>query len=206
MQTELWLSSDRLISPYIDDESLVAGLRCGDERITEYVVHHYAPALYRFAYYQLQDTALAEDIVSEVFARMIEKIDRFVLCQAPFRAWLFRITRNLIADHFRAHKRTTQISLEHWLDTEPEKEPGALDRSMDRVLDRDHLLSGLVTLTGEQREVILLHIIEGWELPEIAKLLDRSVASVKGLYYRGIESLRRVLVQGNKLSDSGEGK
>ena len=197
MQSELWLVSDtpdRADMVDMGDEALVAGLKRGDRQATQCAVHHYAPALYRFAYYQLQDPQLAEDIVSEVMVRMIENIDRFVLCQAPFRAWLFRIARNLISDQHRACKRRPQVSLERWLDAEPEKEPGECDLGFDTILDREELRSGLLTLTGEQREVILLHVIEDWELPEVARLLDRSLASVKGLYYRGIESLRSALL------------
>jgi RNA polymerase sigma-70 factor, ECF subfamily len=179
----------------LDDHCLVEGLRRGDPRITEYVVHRFAPALYRFTYYQVQDAMLAEDIVSEVMARMIENVERFVLRRAPFRAWLFRIARNLIADHYRTHKRCSSTSLEEWLDTNPDREPGCSDVLMEIVIDRDRLRRGLLLLTCEQREVILLHLVEGWELPEIARLLDRSLASVKGLYYRGIESLRRALEQ-----------
>lgn len=193
MQSELWLVSDSPDRASMNDEALVMGLKRGDASATEYAVLHYAPALYRFVYYQLNDPLLAEDIVSEVMVRMIENIDRFVVCQAPFRAWLFRIARNLISDQHRVHKRCPQVSLEQWLDAEPEREPGECDFRLDTLLDQDQLRVGLITLTGEQREVILLHVIEGWELPEVARLLDRSLASVKGLYYRGIESLRRAL-------------
>ena len=176
-----------------DDRCLVEGLRRGDSRVTAYVVAQFAPALYRFTYYQVRDAQLAEDIVSEVMVRMIEHVERFVLHQAPFRAWLFRIARNLIADHYRTRKRRASTSLEEWLDTNREREPGCSDAHIDIMLDRDRLRAGLLLLTCEQREVILLHVVEGWELPEIARLLDRSLASVKGLYYRGIESLRRGL-------------
>ena len=198
MQPELRLVSteyDPDLSDW-DDRCLVEGLRRGDSRVTAYVVDRFAPALYRFTYYQLQDAQVAEDIVSEVMARMIEHIERFVLHQAPFRAWLFRIARNLIADHYRTRKRRASTSLEEWLDTNREREPGCSDAHIDIMLDRDRLRTGLLLLTREQREVILLHVVEGWELPEIARLLDRSLASVKGLYYRGIESLRRGLERG----------
>src|SRR5438045_998431 len=66
----------------MDDASLVAGLQRGDADAVEYVIQYCAPALYRFAYYQLQDTIIAEDVVSEVMVRMIKRIDTFVLEQA----------------------------------------------------------------------------------------------------------------------------
>jgi RNA polymerase sigma-70 factor (ECF subfamily) len=184
----------------MEDEDLVAGLQRGDARAVEYLVQQYAPALYRFAYYQLQDASLAEDLVSDVMVRVIGRVGGFVLAQeeqATFQAWLFRIARNLIADHYRARKRRPQLSLEAILDAEPGLEPGRYDSRLEDLLDREQLRAGLETLTDEQREVIVLHVIEGWELPQVARLLDRSLPSVKSLYYRGVQSLRRTLSRGD---------
>ncbi len=180
----------------MDDRALVTGLQCGDVGAVEYVVHLHAPALYRYAYHHFQDAMLAEDLVSEVMARMIGGIDRFVLESTPFEAWLFRIARNLIADHYRLRKRRPQVSYEQWLDSDPAAEPGGHDAGIDVLGDREELLAGLATLTEEQRQVILLHVMEGWDMPQVARMLDRTVPSVKSLYYRGIESLRRALAHG----------
>lgn len=179
----------------MDDATLVAGLQRGESQAVEYVVQHYAPALYRYAYYQVQDAMLAEDVVAEVLVRMMGKVDRYVLESTPFEAWLFRIARNLIADHYRTRKRRPQVSYEQWMATEPGAEPGADDRGIDVFPDREELQTGLAALTTEQRQVILLHVIEGWELPQVAKLLDRSLPSVKSLYYRGVQALRRALTR-----------
>ncbi len=180
----------------MDDATLVTGLQRGDAYAVEYLVQEYAPALYRFAYYQMQDTPAAEDLVAEVMARVIERVDGFKLEQATFQAWVFRITRNLIADYYRSRKRKPQLSLDAMLAAEPEKEPRRNDPEIGKILDRDQLSVGLTALTDEQREVILLHIMEGWELPQVARLLDRTIPSVKSLYYRGIQSLRRALAHG----------
>lgn len=50
----------------MDGETLVTGLQHGDPRSLEYAVQHCAPALYRFAYFQLGDAATAEDLVSGI--------------------------------------------------------------------------------------------------------------------------------------------
>ena len=71
LQDQLWSLNCNLGLQYMDDAELVAGLRRGDAHAVEYVVRQYAPALYRFAYYQLQDAMLAEDLVSEVMVRMM---------------------------------------------------------------------------------------------------------------------------------------
>src|SRR5438094_413131 len=77
------------------------------------------------------------------------------------------------------------------------------DASLVAGLQRgDAVAVGLAALTDEQRQVILLHVVEGWELPQVAELLDRSVASVKSAYYRGIQSLRRALARHADPEDS----
>jgi RNA polymerase sigma-70 factor (ECF subfamily) len=197
LQGQLWSLNYNLSLAYMDDANLVEGLQRGDPQAVEYVVRQYSPSLYRFIYYQLQDAMLAEDLVSEVMVRVIENVDRFVLGRATFQAWLFRIARNLVADQYRARKRRPQTSLEGLLEAEPGYEPGEPDRQIEVLLDREQLVAGLSAITDEQRQVILLHVIEGWELPQVAELLDRSLASVKGLYYRGVQSLYRALTAGN---------
>lgn len=190
-----WSSNYDIASSCIDDATLVTGLQRGDAQAIEYVVQQYASALYRFAYYQLQDAALAEDLVADVMVRMIGGVDAFRLEQGTFQSWLFRIARNLVADHYRARKRRPEISLEQWLEADPASEPGGHDAQMDLLPDQQQLEAGMATLTDEQRQVILLHVVEGWELPQVAELLGRSVPSVKSLYYRGIHSLRRALMR-----------
>ena len=176
-----------------DDVALVAGLRGGDPRAVEQMVAQYSPVLYRFAYYQLQDAMLAEDLVAEVFVRVVEKVDGYVQGSTPFQAWLFRIARNLITDHYRSVKRRPQVSFEQWLAAEPGAEPGRCDSAIDDLPLREELQAGLRVLTEEQRQVIILHAIEGWDMPQVAQILGRSLPSVKSLYYRGIDSLRRAL-------------
>ena len=178
----------------MDDIALLAGLKRGDSEAVEYVVQHYAPALYRFAFYQLHNSAYAEDLVADVLARMVRHIGSFKVGQASFQAWLFRIARNLIIDHHRAQNRHPHVSLEERLDAEPASEPGTYDPRIEALLDREQLREALEMVTGEQRQVILLHIIEGWDLPDVALMLERTLPSVKGLYYRGMEALRRALV------------
>jgi RNA polymerase sigma-70 factor (ECF subfamily) len=193
-----WNSDSR----FMDDAALVAGLQHGDARAVEYVVQRYAPALFRYAYYQLQDAMLAEDLAAEVMTRMIGSIDRFVVGTTPFESWLFRIVRNLIVDEYRVRKRRPQVSFEQWLTEEPDLEPGAHDSRIAALPDHEELRAGLATLTDEQRQVVLLHVVEGWELPQVAQLLDRSVPSVKSLYYRGVQSLRRALTRGGDTKGS----
>jgi len=193
LQNPAWTLAFPASGVYPDDAVLVAGLQRGETWAVEHVMQRYVPALYRFVYYRVQDAMLAEDLVSEVLTRMLAKVGGYVQGGTPFEAWLYRITRNLIADHYRVRKRRPQISFEEWLTSEPGKEPGTPEAGIEALPDRALLQAGLAGLTPEQRQVILLHIVEGWELPEVGRMLGRSLPSVKSLYYRGVHSLRRIL-------------
>ncbi len=94
------------------DAGLIAALQARDEGAIAYAVETYAPKLYRFAVYQLGDAAAAEDLVSEVITRMLEKIDSLRYTGAPFQAWLFSIARNLVTDSYRRKNRAQILSLD----------------------------------------------------------------------------------------------
>ena len=142
----------RMQQECMDDIELVAGLQLGESEAVKYLVQEYAPALFRFAYYQMQDASSAEDVVAEVMVRVIASIGSFKHQQATFQAWVFRIARNLIADHFRASKRRPQISLDEWLETEPENEPGRDEPELELFLDREKLKAGYAEITQDLDE------------------------------------------------------
>jgi RNA polymerase sigma-70 factor (ECF subfamily) len=178
-----------------NDETLVAGLKKRDGPAVEFAVETYAPRLYRYAVYQLGDTAAAEDLVSEVVTRMLEKIDGYTYTGAPFQAWLFQIARNLVTDSYRQRARAQGVSLEVWLEGGEGYDLGANDTRIESLADQDTLLRVLAQLTDEQRQVITLRLIEGWQPAEIAELLGRSIDSVKSLQYRAIQAMRRCVEQ-----------
>jgi len=164
-----------------DDETLVAGLKRRDSGAVQFAVETYAPKLYRFAIYQLGDVTAAEDVVSEVVTRMLEKIDGYKQAGAPFQAWLFTIARNLITDMHRRKKKAPEISFDAPADLSEANEMGALDERLESLADRDALLRAMNVLTYEQRQIVTLRLVEGWQPPEIARFLGRSINSVKSL-------------------------
>src|SRR3990172_13082101 len=68
-----------------------------------------ADRVYRFALFRVSDVQTAEDLTSQVFLKDWENLNRFQLRGAPFSAWLFRIARNTIIDHYRTRKETLPL-------------------------------------------------------------------------------------------------
>jgi RNA polymerase sigma-70 factor (ECF subfamily) len=178
-----------------------------DELLTQY-----ADRLYKYAYYHSGDHHLAEDIVSETFTRVIEKIDSYVQRDVPFKAWLFRIAHNLLVDHFRKRKRYNSVSLDavDWENGPGVANPGdwgAADGGdmVDQLAEREELQRSITLLPEDQRTVFILRFVQGFELEQVATMLDKSLVSIKSLQYRAVRNLRRYLGDKNVRAEDATG-
>jgi RNA polymerase sigma-70 factor (ECF subfamily) len=176
-----------------DDESLVAGLKERNSLAVQYAVETYAPRLYRYAIYQLGEHTAAEDLAAETITRMLEKIDQYRHTGAPFQSWLFSIARNLVRDSYRRRKGAEIISLDASMESAELQDLGSTDATIERVPEKDALARIMANLTEEQRQILILRIVEGWQPQEIADLLGRSIDSVKSMQYRALQAMKKQL-------------
>jgi RNA polymerase sigma-70 factor (ECF subfamily) len=145
----------------------------------------YFREMYSFAYVRTGDTHLAEEIASEVFAAAARGISRYRDTGAPIGAWLYRIARNITADHVDRRARRPQVSLDA-----VELETESMARGIENATD---LARSVAQLTPEQQEVIALRFYNDCSLQEAAAALGKSVGAVKLLQHRALAALRRQL-------------
>jgi RNA polymerase sigma-70 factor (ECF subfamily) len=145
----------------------------------------YFRKLYRFAYARTGDPDAAEEIASETMAAAAQGIGRYRDTGAPIGAWLYRITRNITADHLERRRRRPQASLEAVEVESPSWAPG--------VEDSTDIARGLAKLTREQQEVIALRFYNDCSLAEAAEAMGKSVNAVKVLQHRALAALKRQL-------------
>jgi RNA polymerase sigma-70 factor (ECF subfamily) len=173
---------------------LVQRAQALDESALADLYSTYYPRIYNYGFLQLGDIQAAEDLASEVMLKVLESITKYRFRGTPFSAWVFRIARNKLIDLHRRRKRHGEVDL-----TEPlaaaQISPEVL---AERALDRGQLHLALKYLTDEQRQVIVLKFIEGFDNASIARILRRSDGAVKSLQHRALNSLRRIM--------SGEGR
>lgn len=167
---------------------LVQRLRALDPAAIQSVYCEYADPLYRFALYQTGEPAVAEDLVAEVFLRFIESAPSFEYRGRPVAAWLFRTARNLLVDHHRRRGRRPTVDLDP--EVPAQDDPAA---SAEQGLSVAEVVAALDGLTAEQREVIALRFLEGFDTPYVAALLGKTEGSVKALQHRALAALRRAL-------------
>ena len=172
-----------------DEAQLIQQAQRGDPAAFAEIYDRHQPAIYRYIYYRVGDVATAEDLTSEVFVRLVERIDRFTYRGRPLLAWLYTIARNLITDHRRRAGQALLLPLNERLVAAE----GDLEEAAERGLARRRLAAALPQLTEDQRQVIVLKFIEGLNNAEAAHILGKPVSAVKSLQHRALAALRRVL-------------
>lgn len=166
--------------------TLIGRLRQGDNQAGALLDTLYRTRLLRFCQGYLGDREEAQDVVQEVFCRVLTS----AAIPESFRAWVYQITRNRCLDLLRVRKRHG-ASEELPLDAElAAKLTGNLTR-MVRQEQQKHLVRALQSLPMPQQEVIRLRYIEGLARAEIARVLEVPESVVKSRIFEGLEVLRR---------------
>jgi RNA polymerase sigma-70 factor (ECF subfamily) len=165
-----------------------------DETALQVLYQKYYPKIYNYAFMQMGDVQASEDLASDVMLKMIESIKSYKFRGLPFGAWVFRIARNRIIDLHRRRKRRGEVDLSETVSSTLAN-PQAL---AERALERGQLHVALKHLTEEQRQVIVLKFMEGFDNRSIGNIMGRSEGAVKSLQHRALAALRRALYQDEK--------
>ncbi len=180
-----------MVSPQSQNEELLKLIRkavSGDGAAFGQIYNIYAEKVYRFIFYRVNHRETAEDLVAEVFVRVLDKLPAIKRSEA-FAGWLFQIARNLVIDYYRS--RRPQIDLLE-LENILEYEDNLVDRA-NLGFDQQVFLTALKKLSPDQQVVIKLKFIDELENHEIAKVLDKSEGAIRVIQHRAIAELKKLL-------------
>ncbi len=163
------------------------GLRRLDPQVIGAVYDRYFPAVYRFVSYRLNDEALAEDIASEVFLRLLEAGKKNRGPETNLKSWLLTTASHIINDHLRRVYRRQTVELSETITDPDYLPPDTFDlREQNRMVR-----SALAQLTAEQQDVLSLRFGAGYSLEETATVMRKKVNAVKALQFRAVAALNR---------------
>ncbi len=174
--------------------ALVDLARDGDAEAFGQLYDHYNPAVYRFVYFKVGTSALAEDLTSETFFRALRSVAGFQWQGKDFGAWLMTIARNLVIDHYKSGRTRLETSTDDFSGHE-----GATESPEAEVLSgltAEIVRSALTLLPAEQQECLVLRFLNGSSIAETALALGRSEGAVKQLQLRAIRNLAKKLPGG----------
>jgi RNA polymerase sigma factor (sigma-70 family) len=149
----------------------------------------YKRPLFGFFHGMHKDRDLSEDLVQNVFVRIL-KYRTLFRGDGEFRTWMFHIARNVSHDHFRKKKIVARDSIEDWEDRIGSDE----NRLTEYQYEEDHLLLSMAMekLPAEKREILLLSKYQEKKYSEIAALLDCTEGTVKVKVFRAMQELKEL--------------
>jgi RNA polymerase sigma-70 factor (ECF subfamily) len=156
----------------------------------------YADRIFRYLLARLGDALMAEEVTSQVFMHLIQKLGQYRISPqdnvAIFSAWFYRLAYNKMIDIKRKQSRTRTAPIEY------AEQMASKQHVLDEVIERisiEEILQKLQVLSGQQREVILLRFVEGCNIAETAAIMDKSEGAIKALQHRALENLRRYFLE-----------
>ncbi len=139
-------------------------------------------------YLRAQGAAEPEDLAADVFLQAVKAVKRFEGNGAAFRSWIFCIAHNKLIDDSRYRRRRP---VEPVADPAPGAAPVAVEDQVLKHLAEDRVKELLNRLTIDQRDVLLLRIVGGLTVDEVARALGKNPPAVKALQRRGLACLKR---------------
>ena len=172
------------------DEALMRAVRDGEVAKLGVLFERHHAALFDFLSRMTGNRTAAEDLVQDVFVRILKY--RATFRGDGFETWMFRIARNARADYFRRRGAVDHVS-DEGIDP-PSDAPGPA-----RLLEQDQevarLKQALARLREDRRELIVLTRYRGMTHEQIAAILGVDTGTVKVRIHRAIKELRQIFLE-----------
>ena len=187
------------------DEVLLQAYRAGDVRAFQRLVARHEKPVWNFIRRFVADAATAEDLLQEVFLRVVKSADEW-RGAAKFSTWLYTIARNLTVDQARrqVHRNAASLDAERSIGsgestTTLHDRIASTDRRADQIAsDREtkrRIDEAVAALPPDQREVFLMREVMEMPFAEIAAAVGASEPTVKSRMRYALEKLRAALVE-----------
>jgi RNA polymerase sigma-70 factor, ECF subfamily len=196
----------RVLSTIVQSQESFAGILAAAKTGAEWAI----TALYRehqgslLRYLRAQAGAEGEDLASEVWLQAAAGLGRFDGDDAAFRHWLFTIAHRRLIDARRRQARRNAIV--HSLAESPAQgqESNDPEKSALRVSDSEEALARIATLPPDQAEIVLLRVIGGLDVEEVASIVGKKPGTVRVLQHRALKRLERELAGEGRTVDVTE--
>ena len=148
----------------------------------------YFQKIYKFIYYKTSHRENAEDLTSLTFHKALENINKFKADQGLFSAWLYKIARNNVIDHYRSSPENQNLETSFNIYQEEN-----IEEAMDKNQQLEQIREKLDLLSPEQKEIVILRVWNELSYKEISQTIGKSEASCKMTFSRALKQLKSSL-------------
>lgn len=172
------------------DEELMLEIKADNMLAFDILYQKYSKRLYKFAFSILKSNEESENIIQDVFLNLWEnrqKVDK----DSSVKYYVFTIVHNSAISLIRKKARTTQFIEYLKLHQNLNQEPVNVEYEYNELKDRLDLIVNHLPL--RQKEVYILHNVEGLKYQEIAKRLNISENTIENHMSRALRTIREKL-------------
>ena len=173
-----------------DAQVLLNDVRQMNKEALAKVFDLYASAIYKYAFRHCGNAIIADQIVGDVFSKLLEQLSQGNGPKSNIRSYLFEIAHHLIVDEVRHYHRTISIV---------KVELSLPDVKYTHLAIEDEMLMDIILraieneLTENQRHVIILRFMEDFSLKETAQIMGKTVTNIKVTQNRAVAAIRKAL-------------
>ena len=172
------------------DSTLLHAARKMDKEALKKIFDLYASPLYNYDLRLTSDPLMADQIVGDVFAKLLDQLSSGHGPKDNLRSYLYETTYHRIIDEARYSHRRVPLEAIAFL---PQNVQSVFPRLEEKIMFEQIVHAIRNDLTEDQRHVIILRFIEGFSLHETARIMGKQVNHVKVIQNRAIASLRKAL-------------
>jgi len=178
-------------APMENDTALLAAARKMDRDALIKIFDLYSAALYRYTFHLCNNAVQADQIVGDVFAKLMEHLSAGRGPTTNLRSYLYEMAYHLVVDDARYSHRMASIEAADFTISDAHfslisADEQSLFEAVLRVIMND--------LTEDQQHVILLRFMEGFSVNETAAIIGKKTGNVMAIQHRAIAALRKALV------------
>lgn len=176
----------------VEEQHILKLAILGDSEAFARLYRAHVQSIFRYLYYRLNDTHLAEDFTADVFTHALRDLPTYQDIGKPFIAWLYRIAHARVVDYYRRiERRGLESELDESLHSSRMDE--AVDTSIIRKQIAQILRHAIANLSPAQQQVVILRFIESKNLEETAHIMNKNVNAIKALQHRALRTLAHTL-------------
>jgi RNA polymerase sigma-70 factor (ECF subfamily) len=176
----------------LSDNALMLKVKEGDLDRLGLLFERYKRPLFGFFYGLSKNAELSEDLVQNVFFRIL-KYRHVFRGDGDFRTWMFHIARNVNNDHYRKNKFKKVEPVEDWQDRLGAQDAHATD--LQQREEQQLLSMAMDRLPDDRKEILLLSKFQEMKYKEIGELLGCTEGTVKVKVFRALQELKAVYKQ-----------
>ncbi|WP_339321732.1 RNA polymerase sigma factor [Paenibacillus sp. FSL W8-0194] len=163
-------------------EAVVEKVKNGDRQAYAVIIRAFEHQIYTYCYYILKNREEAEDALQDIFIKVYQSIDKYNP-QVSFSSWLYKVAYHHCLDQLRKKSRRKKL-------IDGQKELQQLDDYRHAGSERA-VEELLMNLKPEERNLVLLKVVEQYSFEEIGEIMDCKPATLRKKY----ERVRKKLIQ-----------